>query len=198
MPSIIFIDNLEELCNKENNKRMQSLPSMTLCNYITKSKDKDIYFLGATSAPEKLDSLTKPGMFYKQIKISNPDEFQRKEILDKLLLSYVHSVAGDMKELTLLTAGYVAVDMASLLKEATVRCVDRISKLGEEADAIITIDDVRAAVKEVQPVLKKDGFAKIPSVKLEDVGALENIKEELTQEIIMPLKEQEKFKSMNF
>jgi len=25
--------------------------------------------------------------------------------------------------------------------------------------------------------LKKDGFAKIPNVKLEDVGALENIKE---------------------
>lgn len=35
-------------------------------------------------------------------------------------------------------------------------------------------------------------------MKLEDVGALQNIKEELTQEIIMPLKEQEKFKSMNF
>ena len=50
----------------------------------------------------------------------------------------------------------------------------------------------------MQPILKKDGFAKIPSVKLEDVGALENIKEELTQEIIMPLREQEKFKKMNF
>jgi len=36
-------------------------------------------------------------------------------------------------------------------------------------------------VKEVQPILKKDGFAKIPHVKLEDVGALHNIKEELTQ-----------------
>lgn len=50
----------------------------------------------------------------------------------------------------------------------------------------------------MQPILKKDGFAKIPNVKLEDVGALDNIKEELAQEIIMPLREQEKFKSMNF
>jgi hypothetical protein len=32
------------------------------------------------------------------------------------------------------------------------------------------------AIKEVQPVLKKDGFAKIPTTKLEDVGALDNIK----------------------
>lgn len=40
MPSIIFIDNLEELCNKDNNKRMQSLPSLTLYNYMNQIKDK--------------------------------------------------------------------------------------------------------------------------------------------------------------
>lgn len=60
---------------------MQSLPSLTLCNFISKCKDKDIYILGASSAPEKLDQLTKPGMFYKQIKVSNPDDQQRKEII---------------------------------------------------------------------------------------------------------------------
>lgn len=65
-------------------------------------------------------------------------------------------------------------------------------------EKIITIEDFREAAKEVQPVLKKDGFAKIPTVKLEEVGALKTIKEELTQEIIMPLREQDKFKNMNF
>lgn len=55
-------------------------------------------------------------------------------------------------------------------------------------EKIITIEDFREAAKEVQPVLKKDGFAKIPTVKLEEVGALKTIKEELTQEIIMPLR----------
>ena len=54
------------------------------------------------------------------------------------------------------------------------------------------------AAKDVTPILKKDGFAKIPTVKLEEVGALKNIKEELTQEIILPLQQQDKFKSMNF
>lgn len=50
VPSIIFIDNLEELCNKDNNKRMQSLPSLSLYNYINKIRDKEIYVLGASSA----------------------------------------------------------------------------------------------------------------------------------------------------
>jgi len=74
----VFIDNLEELCSKENNKRMQSMPSLTLSNYISKLKEKEIFLLGASSAPEKLDQLTRPGMFYKQIKINNPDDIQKR------------------------------------------------------------------------------------------------------------------------
>ena len=37
---------------------------------------------------------------------------------------------------------------------------------------MISFEDLKTAFKEVQPILKKDGFAKIPNVKLEDVGAL--------------------------
>jgi SpoVK/Ycf46/Vps4 family AAA+-type ATPase len=71
--------------------------------------------------------------------------------------------------MTLLTAGYVAVDFTSLMKEAALKCVQRVTTAmtEEQKEKIITIEDVRAAVKEVQPVLKKDGFAKIPTVKLE-------------------------------
>ena len=71
--------------------------------------------------------------------------------------------------MTLLTAGYVAVDFTSLMKEAALKCVQRVTTTmtEEQKEKVITIEDVRAAVKEVQPVLKKDGFAKIPTVKLE-------------------------------
>jgi SpoVK/Ycf46/Vps4 family AAA+-type ATPase len=71
---------------------MQSLPSLTLYNYITQLKDKEVYLIGATSASEKLDILTKPGIFYKQIKINNPDEAQRIEIIEKVLHFYNHNV----------------------------------------------------------------------------------------------------------
>ena len=59
------------------------------------------------------------------------------------------------------------------------------------------MEDVRQAFKVIQPVLKKDGFAKIPTVKLDDVGGLEHIKAKLKQEIIMPLRQQSRFKKMN-
>ncbi len=44
---------------------------------MDKHQDKDIIFLATSSSPEKLDLLTKPGRFYKQIKIPNPTEEQR-------------------------------------------------------------------------------------------------------------------------
>jgi SpoVK/Ycf46/Vps4 family AAA+-type ATPase len=86
-----------------------------------------------------------------------------------LLTNYQHDLTPHLKEMTLLTAGYVAVDFTSLMKEAALKCVQRVTTAmtEEQKEKIITIEDVRAAVKEVQPVLKKDGFAKIPTVKLE-------------------------------
>lgn len=70
-------------------------------------------------------------MFYKQIKISNPDEQQRKEIIEKTLTFYNHDLAQHIKELSLMTAGYVAVDIISLFKESALRCVERSSNLPE-------------------------------------------------------------------
>ena len=91
-------------------------------------------------------------MFYKQIKISNPDEPQRRDIIEKTLTSYNHNLSEFGKELALLTAGYVAVDIISLFKEAAVRCVERVSlnpvdPQSDPNNSLISIDDVRNAFK---------------------------------------------------
>ena len=62
-------------------------------------------------------------MYSKQIKINNPDEEQRREILQKLLVFYNHNVADRIKEICIMTAGYVAVDISSLLKESALKCI---------------------------------------------------------------------------
>ena len=55
-------------------------------------------------------------MFYKQIKINNPDDVQKKDIFNKLLVNCRHRVGEYMNELVLMTAGYVSVDFCSLIK----------------------------------------------------------------------------------
>lgn len=64
-------------------------------------------------------------MFYKQIKINNPDEEQRTDIIKKMLSFYNHNVSEHLKELSLMTAGYMAIDIVSLFKEAVVRRIER-------------------------------------------------------------------------
>ncbi|GAB1607927.1 nuclear valosin-containing protein-like [Argonauta hians] len=67
----------------------------------------------------------------------------------------------------------------------------------EELETVcITMDDFTEAVKLVQPSAKREGFATIPDVTWEDIGALHDIREELKLAILAPVKYPERFKSL--
>ena len=51
VPAVVCIDNIEELCSKEANKRPQGSCVATLCLYMDKHQDKDIIFLATSSSP---------------------------------------------------------------------------------------------------------------------------------------------------
>lgn len=59
----------------------------------------------------------------------------------------------------------------------------------------INMDDFRAALLTVQPSAKREGFATIPDVTWEDVGALKDVREELTMAILAPVKYPEEFQT---
>lgn len=49
----------------------------------------------------------------------------------------------------------------------------------------ILMSDFQAALGSVQPSAKREGFATVPDVTWEDVGALQDIREELTMAILV-------------
>ena len=53
---------------------------------------------------------------------------------------------------------------------------------------IITPGDFHEAIKFIQPSAKREGFATVPDVTWDDVGALSDIREELTMSILAPVK----------
>lgn len=57
----------------------------------------------------------------------------------------------------------------------------------------ITIHDFYSAIQKVQPSSKREGFATVPDVNWEDIGALEGIREELRMAIVEPVKRPEVF-----
>lgn len=55
----------------------------------------------------------------------------------------------------------------------------------ELASLSILMSDFQASLASVQPSAKREGFATVPDVTWEDVGALQDIREELTMAILV-------------
>ncbi|XP_062066433.1 nuclear valosin-containing protein-like isoform X3 [Lepus europaeus] len=60
----------------------------------------------------------------------------------------------------------------------------------------IELNDFTAALSSVQPSAKREGFVTVPSVTWADVGALEDIREELTMAILAPVRNPDQFKAL--
>lgn len=57
-------------------------------------------------------------------------------------------------------------------------------------------DDFLEALKVVQPSSKREGFATVPDVTWEDIGALHQIREELSMAVVQPIRRPELFRAL--
>ncbi len=60
----------------------------------------------------------------------------------------------------------------------------------------VTMDDFVNAIPQVQPSSQREGFATVPGVSWDDIGALSSIREELTLSVLEPIRNPEKFKML--
>uniref|UniRef100_I3K5Y1 Nuclear VCP like n=1 Tax=Oreochromis niloticus TaxID=8128 RepID=I3K5Y1_ORENI len=70
--------------------------------------------------------------------------------------------------------------------------------LSEEqlAGLCILMSDFQLSLASVQPSAKREGFATVPDVTWEDVGALQDVREELTMAILAPVRSPEQFRAL--
>jgi ribosome biogenesis ATPase len=130
----------------------------------------------------------------------------------------------DLKVLARMTPGYVGADIRSLTKEAAAIAINRIFKeqlndqrlpsdmidddndvalppvnplTTEEMEFLhITMQDFLEAIPHVQPSSKREGFATVPDVSWDEIGALSSVREELTLSVLEPIRNPEKFKAL--
>ena len=81
-------------------------------------------------------------------------------------------------------------------KEISSNC--RFQTLTEEqlAPLYVTMDDFVAAISSVQPSSKREGFATVPDVTWDNIGALNAIRDELTLSVLEPIHHPERFKKL--
>ncbi len=205
-PSIIFIDELDAIAPKREEtagevERRTVAQLLTLMDGL-KSRGQ-VVVIGATNRPDSLDpALRRPGRLDREIEIGIPDAEERKEILEIHTRSMPLSNDVDLTEFAESTHGFVGADLGSLAKEAAMRVVRKIipeikdgEPIPEETlkKIIVTRDDFKEALKEIQPSALREVIVQIPDITWDDIGGLEDAKQELKEAVEWPLKYPEKF-----
>jgi transitional endoplasmic reticulum ATPase len=105
------------------------------------------------------------------------------------------------------THGFVGADLETLSKEAAMNALRRIRpQIDLDADEIdaeilesltVTDDDMREALKGIEPSALREVFVEVPDVTWEDVGGLAGTKEQLRETIQWPLEYPEVFDQLD-
>ena len=206
-PSIIFIDEIDSIAPKrdevsgEVEKRIVS-QLLTLMDGM-KSRGK-VVVIAATNRPDSIDpALRRPGRFDREIEIGIPDEEGRNEILSIHTRGMPIDEKVDLKQIAKTTHGFAGADLEVLSKEAAMRSLRRIlpeidldeDKISSEILQKIQIvnEDFRDALKEVRPSALREVQVQIPNISWDDVGGLDELKEELREAVEWPIKHKEAF-----
>ena len=206
-PSIIFIDEIDSIAPKreevtgEVEKRIVS-QLLTLLDGM-KSRGK-VVVIAATNRPDSIDpALRRPGRFDREIEIGIPDEEGRGDILSIHTRGMPIDEKVKLDDIAKITHGFVGADLEILAKEAAMRSLRKIlPDIDLDQDKIsseilqkikVTEEDFRDALKEVKPSALREVLVEIPNVTWDDVGGLEELKEELKETVEWPIKHKEAF-----
>ena len=206
-PSIVFIDEIDSIAPKrdevsgEVEKRIVS-QLLTLMDGI-KSRGK-VVVIAATNRPDSIDpALRRPGRFDREIEIGIPDQDGRLEILTIHTQGMPLEETVDLDIVSKRTHGFVGADLEILAKEAAMRSLRRVlpeidlDQTEIPADLLakikITNNDFEAALNEVRPSALREVQVQTPDTSWDDVGGLNELKEELCEAIEWPIKHKAAF-----
>ncbi|WP_297505230.1 CDC48 family AAA ATPase [Thermococcus sp.] len=144
------------------------------------------------------------------LKVKNARDEEIPEILkgvDEKLYEEVKARLIDalLEELAEVTHGFVGADLAALAREAAMAALRRLIREGKidfEAEHIpkevleelrVTRKDFYEALKIVEPSALREVLLEVPNVRWDDIGGLEDVKEELREAVEWPLKYPEAF-----
>jgi ribosome biogenesis ATPase len=208
-PSIVFIDEIDTIAGRRDASQRgmegrivgQLLSCMDQLAQVWREHNKVVCVMGATNRPEAIDTaLRRAGRFDREISLGIPSLDERKNILGVVCKTLSLDKDVDFFELANMTPGYVGADLQLLVKEACVVAIRRMHgelvAAGEEdnptsdrlANFSVRFAELKEAVKRVQPSAMREGFTTIPNVTWGDIGALEDVRQDLTTAILQPIR----------
>ncbi len=209
-PAIIFIDELDSIAPKrdevsgETERRVVAQLLSLMDGLKTRGK---VIVIGATNRAHALDpALRRPGRFDREIEIGMPDRTGRKEILEIHTRGMPLSDDVDLEDMSSHTHGFVGADIEALAKESAMNALrDVLPDIDLEAEQIpsdvlenleVKNKHINQALREMEPSAMREVVIETPDVTWEDVGGLEEAKQELREAIEWPLQYEDLFDHM--
>jgi transitional endoplasmic reticulum ATPase len=202
-PAIIFIDEIDAIAPKRDEvtgEVEKRVVAQLLALMDGLESRGDVIVIAATNRPNAIDpALRRPGRFDVEIEIPMPDKKARYEILRvhtrRLQEAGLLSPSIDLEKIAEMTHGFTGADLAALVKEAFMRALKKaITKCSgctpEElmSQLIVTNEDFLAAFRSIIPSGLREIFIETPDVSWSDIGGLDEVKQVLVENVILPLK----------
>lgn len=209
-PSIIFIDEVDSIAPKREEvtgETERRVVAQLLSLMDGMSSRGEVVVIAATNRPNAIDpALRRPGRFDREIEIGVPDKNSRHEILMIHTRGMPLADDVDLKKLSNIAHGFVGADLSSLAKEAAMRALRRIlPEIDLEVASIpveilnklhVTQNDFMDALMEIEPSALREVFIEVPDVVFDDIGGLDDAKQELREAVEWPFKMPELFTHM--
>ncbi len=212
-PAILFLDEIESISPKREEMGAEKQVERRVVAQLLALMDGlqsrgHLVVIGATNTPDLIDpALRRPGRFDREIVINIPNAEGRMEILEIHSRSMPLADNVSLKELSEITHGFVGADLASLCKEAAMKCLRTIipdvdfeteSIPYEKMDSLnVAREHFLTAFNEIEPSGLREVSIETPNVGWEDVGGLGEIKQILQESIEWPLRYPEVFDYSN-
>ena len=203
-PAIIFIDEIDAIAPKREDmggeKQVERRVVAQLLSLLDGLQSRgQVVVIGATNIPNTIDpALRRPGRFDREISVPIPDRNGRLHILQIHTRGMPLADDVSLEKVSEITHGFVGADLEALAREAAMSTLRKILPSLDLASAeipydrlaalTVTMDDFFEALKEVEPSAIREVFVEVPDVRWDDVGGLEEMKQELKEAVEWPLR----------
>ncbi|MFX1574933.1 MAG: CDC48 family AAA ATPase [Promethearchaeota archaeon] len=209
-PSIIFIDELDSIAPKrgEVTGEVERRVVAQLLSLLDGLEGRgEIIVIGATNRVNDIDpALRRPGRFDREIEIGVPDTDGRYEILLIHTRGMPLYSDVDLRLMAEKTHGFVGADVESLAKESAMLAIREIlPKINLDkpippevlADLQIKMKNFESALNSIEPSALREVLISQPTETWEDIGGLEEAKQQLREIIEWPLKFPQLYNHLN-
>ncbi|MEV4828805.1 AAA family ATPase [Micromonospora sp. NPDC049257] len=180
-PAVLLVTDVEALAPAEEAGPLATVFRQVLAGAVRSGTA----VVCTTSRPESVDpGLRAPDLLSLRITVPLPDPALRREQLTVLTRQVPLAEDVRLDEVAGRTPGFVAADLAALVREAGVRAALR-QKTAETPT--VAMADFSAALEVVRPTTMAASTLELATVTLDDVGGLGEVKQTLTESVLWPL-----------